>query len=214
MKKINVFILGAGGHSKVLIDCLRTADNIHILGILDINSDLHNKQFCDLPILGNDQEILKKYSPETIQLVNGIGSTGLPSRRVAIFEQYKKLGYQFLTIVHPTAYFAKGTHLGEGAQLMAGSIVQPGCIVGSNVIINTKTTIDHDCVIEDHVHLAPGVTCCGNVTIGAQSHVGCGATLLQGITIGERCLIAAGGVVVRDMIVGSKVAGVPAKIME
>jgi sugar O-acyltransferase (sialic acid O-acetyltransferase NeuD family) len=213
MKNNSVLILGAGGHAKVLIDTLRTQKNISVLGILDTNPKLIGTKVLDIPVLGSEEEILAQYSPDTVQLINGMGSVGLPIQRAALFNKFKKSGYQFLTVIHPTAYVGAGVILGEGTQLLAGSIVQVGTEIGANVIVNTRAAIDHDCHIGDHVHVAPGVTCCGSVIVEQISHIGCGAVLMQGIKIGEQSLIAAGAVVIRDVSKGSKVAGVPAGVI-
>ncbi len=213
MKNKSVLIIGAGGHAKVLVDSLRTK-NISILGMLDVNPDLIGKEVLGIRVLGSEDNILKNYSPADVDLVNGMGSTGIPDQRKKIFLKFKELGYCFLNITHLTAYVGDDVIFGQGAQLMAGSIIQPGGRMGENVILNTRAAIDHDCYIGDHVHLAPGVICCGGVTIGHETHIGSGAVILQGITIGDNCIIAAGAVVTRNVHAATKVAGVPAKIME
>ena len=214
MNKISVFILGAGGHSKVLIDSLRFKEHIQILGVLDIDPQLMGKKILGVNVLGSEHEILKQYLPHSVQLVNGIGSVGPTVGREQIFQKFKSFGYSFLTIIHPTAYVGQEVILGEGVQLMAGSIVQPGSEIGDNVIINTNASVDHDSFIGNHVHLAPGVICCGSVKIDSGTHAGCGVVIRQGVHIGKNSFIAAGAVVVKDINVGSKVAGVPAKSME
>lgn len=214
MNKLSIFILGAGGHAKVLLDCLSLNENITVLGILDLNHQLYGKSILGYPILGNEQDILKNYSSSSVKLVNGIGSVGLITQRENVFNKLKNAGYDFLNVIHPTSYIGQDVILGEGVQVIARSTIQPGCRIGDNVIINTHASIDHDCYIGSHVHLAPGVVCCGGVKIGNNTHVGSGAIILQGVNIGDNCLIAAGAVITRDIVSNSKVAGVPARIME
>lgn len=214
MSKMFVFIIGAGGHAKVLVDCLRDDSEIIIAGFLDKNEQLHGKLILDFKVLGCEEDILRKYSVMDIRLINGVGSVNLPLQREKVFNKFKNTGYCFLNVKHPTSYLGYEVQLGEGVQLFARSTIQPGCKIGNNVIINTQTLIDHDCYIGDHVHLAPGVICCGNVTIGKGTHIGSGAVLLQGVTIGEYCLVAAGAIVTRDIESHCKVAGIPARMME
>jgi UDP-perosamine 4-acetyltransferase len=214
MRKRSILVLGGGGHSKVLIDSLRFIDDIEIKGILDVNSALRGKYILGVPVMGGEDEVLTKYPPDTVKLVNGIGSTGSTDMRKNIFHKFKTEGYHFLSVIHPTAYIGEDVVLGEGVQLMAGSIVQPSCRIGDNVIINTRASVDHDSHINHHAHIAPGAICCGNVTIGTGTHVGCGAVIREGIRINENCIIAAGAVVIHNIINRCKVAGVPAKIME
>lgn len=214
MNNQSVFILGAGGHTKVLLDCLLSYDHINILGILDINVALQDQTLKGIPIFCNEQDFLQSHTPETMKLVNGIGSIALPLQRLNIFKKFKNKGFDFVSAIHSHAYIAKDVILGEGVQIMAGSIMQSGCQIGNNVIINTRASIDHDCHVGDHVHLAPGVVCCGDVIIGEGSHIGSGAVILQGITIGNNSLIAAGAVVTSHCRAFSRIAGVPAKEME
>ncbi len=204
-----VIILGAGGHAKVLIEALLKSGNL-IAGIVDPDPKLAGVEILGVPVLGGD-DVVNEFPPSEIQLVNGLGSVGLPFKRQQIFERFKGMGYKFATVVHPSAVVASDVELGEGAQVMAGAVIQPGCCIGINCIINTRASVDHDCIIGDHVHIAPGVTMSGIIKIGSDSHIGTGATLIQGISIGIGCLIAAGAVVIKDIADGAMVRGVPAR---
>ena len=42
------------------------------------------------------------------------------------------------------------------------------------------------------MHIAPGVTLSGLVTIGDRTHIGTGAAVIQGVSIGRDSLVAAG----------------------
>lgn len=163
-----------------------------------------------VPVIGDDEEVMK-YPVETIGLVNGVGSVRVNPRRRQLFERFKSKGYQFANVVHPSAIIATDVVLSEGAQIMAGAVIQAGCHIGMNAVINTGSILDHDCHIGDHAHIAPGVTLSGGVRVGENTHVGTGATVIQGIKLGRSSLVAAGAVVIRDVPDGVAVAGVPAK---
>src|SRR3990167_2968395 len=140
----SVFIIGAGGHAKVLIDALH-ASNIPIKGVLEKNAELFGKKILNELIAS--EEILSEYSPEEVLLVNAVGSTNCLQLRRDIFNHYKKSGYAFLSVIHPKAYVAEDVQYAEGCQIMAGCVIQPGCRMGMNVILNTQASIDHDCDI-------------------------------------------------------------------
>lgn len=163
-----------------------------------------------IPVLGNDDAI-RNYAPDSVDLVNGIGSVILPEKRKAIYVKFKNAGYSFASVIHPSATVMEDVQLGEGVQIMAGAIVQTGCAIGENTIINTGAVVDHDCVIDTHVHIASGAVLSGGVEIGTMSHIGTGATIVQGIKISERVVVGAGAVVIKDIAPGKKVAGNPAK---
>ena len=82
---------------------------------------------------------------------------------------------------------------------MAGAVVQSGSAIGDNVIVNTNVSVDHDCKIGQHVHLAPGVVLCGNVCVEELGHIGTGAKILQSIRVGAHALVSAGTLVKSDI---------------
>ena len=204
-----LIILGAGGHAKVLIDALRQ-QSIELLGITDADTDKKGQFLFDVTVIGGDEEVMK-YPIETIKLINGMGSVRVNPRRRQLFEHFKSKGYSFASVVHSSAIIAGDVILSEGVQIMAGAIIQAGCHVGTNAVINTGVVVDHDCHIGDHAHIAPGVTLSGGVSVGENTHVGTGATVIQGIKIGRNSLIAAGAVVIRNVPDDETVVGVPAK---
>lgn len=205
-----VIVLAAGGHAKVLIEALRTSTAV-IAGIVDPDPALTGTRILGVPILGGD-EVVKDIPPAEILLVNGLGSVGLPMQRQRLFEFFKMAGYNFATVIHPSAVVASDVELNEGAQIMAGVVIQPGCRIGCNVIINTRSSVDHDCFIGDHTHIAPGVTLSGGIRVGSGTHIGTGATAIQEITIGNACLVAAGSLVITNLTDGVIVMGVPAQM--
>lgn len=204
-----VIILGAGGHAKVLIDALRR-QGIELVGIVDADLGKKGQLLLDALVIGDDDEVMN-YPVDTIFLVNGVGTVRVNPRRRQLFERFKSCGYQFATVVHPSAIIATDVILSEGAQVMAGAVIQSGCRVGVNTVINTGSIVDHDCHIEGHVHISPGVVLSGGVCIGENSHIGTGATVIQGVRIGCNSLVAAGAVVTTDVPDGVTVIGVPAR---
>ena len=81
-------------------------------------------------------------------------------------------------------------------------------------IINTKASIDHDCIIEDFVHISPGAILCGNVQVGELSWIGAGSVIIQGIKIGKNVIIGAGTVVIHDVPDNVTIVGNPGKIIK
>jgi sugar O-acyltransferase (sialic acid O-acetyltransferase NeuD family) len=204
-----VLIIGGGGHTKVLIEALKLRSTT-ILGILDADPSKCGTDVSGIRVLGDDNT-LSSYSPDTLQLVNGIGSVHVPKIRMTIFEKFKAKGFTFATVIHPSAVVASDVVIDEGAQIMAGAVIQPGCTIGSNAIVNTNVSVDHDCLIGCHVHLSPGVTLSGGVRVGDAVHLGSGATVIQGVIIGKNSLVGAGAVVVNDIPNEVEVKGIPAK---
>lgn len=201
-----VIIIGGGGHAKVLLEILRIM-SIKVIGVTE--KEQGNCKI-DLPFLGQD-EIIFSYLPEELLLVNGIGSTGDNNIRKKVYDRFTSVGYEFMTLVHPSAIIAKDVVLNKGVQVMAGGIIQPGSFIGENTIINTKASIDHDCIVGKNIHIAPGVTISGNVRIAEDVHIGTGATIIQNVSIDKSSIVGAGSVVTKDIGSRKTVVGVPAK---
>ncbi|MBI5789056.1 MAG: acetyltransferase [Candidatus Schekmanbacteria bacterium] len=205
----NIIILGGGGHARVLIDLILSSGHFNILGILDSRQ---TENFLNIPVLGNDDLLPDLYTQGVRQAVIGVGSVKDNSKRNALYQAVKQLGFSIPPLIHPKAILSESNIiLSEGVQVMAGAIIQPNVFLGENVIINTGAIIDHDCRIENNAFIAPGVTISGGVSIGENAFIGAGATILQGLKIGKDSLVAAGALVINDVPDKAIVMGVPAK---
>lgn len=211
LPSLPVILLGGGGHGKVVLGALLSA-GCRVEAVVDADATLTGGTILGIPVIGGD-EVLAGLDPSSRLLANGVGSTGDAALRRKVFETFKKQGFGFATVVHPSAMVAPEVDLAEGAQIMAGAVIQPGTRIGANAIVNTGSRLDHDCRIGDHAHVAPGVVLCGGVHVGASAHIGAGAVVIQNITIGDGAMIAAGAVVVRAVAIGRRVAGNPAREM-
>lgn len=201
-----LILLGAGGHAKVMTALLRAAD-YPLIGVCDpalVASAVRNWEGLD--VLGSD-EALEHFAPDRVALVLGVGQLPVGSLRKQLYVLWRKRGYAFPALVHPTAWVAPDVELGDGVQVMAGAVIQPGCVIGENSIINTHASVDHDCRIGSHVHVAPGATLCGTVTVDGGVFIGAGATVIQGVQIGECAVVGAGVTLVRDLKSSTAILG-------
>ena len=81
------------------------------------------------------------------------------------------LSVEFGCAIHPLSIVSELADIGEGSVVMQGSIIQVVCSgIGRHCIINTGASVDHECVIEDYVHISPHSTLCGNVSSGGGEH--------------------------------------------
>lgn len=190
-----MYLYGAGGHAKVIIDILRS-QNIAVAGLVDDNPAIDRLQ--GLPIL---REV-----PTDASVIVSIGLNHVRKRVV------EKLRCTFGTAIHAHAVVSDTARLGEGSVVMAGAIINADARIGKHCIVNTGASVDHECTIADFVHLSPRATLCGNVSVGEGTWVGAGATVIPGVKIGRWCLIGAGAVVVRDLPDHSVAYGNPCRI--
>lgn len=204
-----LIVIGSGGHAKVVIDTALAAGR-RILFATDSQVSRQGERILEIPIAGDDS-LIRSHHPSEIELLNGIGSAGSLALRSKIWLRWLEAGYRFATLVHPRAVVAASASLGAGAQIMAGAVLQPEVVIGDQTIVNTRAVVDHDCRIGNCVHISPGATLCGAITVGDRTHIGAGATIIQGLRIGEDSLIGAGSVVVRPVADAVTVLGVPAR---
>lgn len=209
-----VFVVGAGGHGSVVINALIQSGR-SVCGITDENPLTHGTKILDIPIIGGDEAILK-LNPAEVSLCLGIGIGGgtLPqglALRLGLYSQFVKAGFKFDKLIHPSAVVCENVNLSSGVQIMAGVVLQTGVCIGENTIVNTRASIDHDCVIGAHSHIAPGTILGGGVIVGEAVHVSIGAVISPNVKIGNNAVIAAGAVVIKDVPSHSTVYGIPAK---
>lgn len=209
MKK-KYIVIGAGGHARVLQDIL-SLKSLEIIGFTDINPVNHGLKIGGSIVIGND-DIIFNYPADSLYLVNGLGS--LPDddgKHQRLYEYFKKLGYSFASLLHPSVVISQEVLIAEGVQVMAGAVVQTGSTLDENCIINTGAIIDHDCHIAKHVHIAPGAVLSGGVKVGKAVFIGAGAVVIPGVKIAAKSIVAAGAVVCCDVLEGKMVRGVPAR---
>jgi sugar O-acyltransferase (sialic acid O-acetyltransferase NeuD family) len=131
--------------------------------------------------------------------------------RLKLHELLLSEGLQPVSLAHPTAFIAGNAEIGPGAQIMAGAIICAEARIARQCIINTKASVDHECVLEDGVEIAPGATLCGLVHADVNAWVCAGATVLPRISIGADARVGAGAVVTKDVAPGAVVVGIPAR---
>lgn len=118
-----------------------------------------------------------------------------------------------VSLIHHNSYIEDPmtVKLGIGIQMHAYSMICPFSSVGDYCILNTKSLVEHDCILESGVEIGPGAVVCGQVSIGENTWIGAGAVIRDHLTIGKNCIIGAGAVVVKDIPDDQIVVGNPAK---
>lgn len=201
-----VFVIGAGGHGKVVVSTLQER-GVEVLGVFDDDAGKWGRRLLGAPVLGG-LDLALEYADRG-RFILAIGNN---DHRVRLAERFAHLDWA--TAVHPAAYVHPSVHLGSGVVVFAGAVVQPETAVGAHSIVNTGATVDHDCKVGSFVHLAPGVHLAGGVAVGSRAMLGVGASVIPGVQIGEGAVVGAGSVVLRDVPPGRTVTGVPAKPLQ
>ncbi|MBQ4858423.1 acetyltransferase [Pseudoalteromonas sp. MMG007] len=205
MKNKPLIIIGGGGHAAVLAETL-LKQNKKIVGVVAPELIAVGNVFDNIELFHNDDDILK-FNPQDVLLVNGIGSMPFNSLREAIYNRFKKLGYEFATVIADSAIISDYSVIGCGVQVMNNCVVNFGAAVGDNTIINTSSSIDHDCTIGAHCHLAPGTTLSGQVVVENNVHIATGSNVINNITIGRNSIIGVGANITKSIPANSIVYG-------
>ena len=186
----DVIIIGAGGHAKVIADIIyKSGDNL--IGFLDDNLANKGKEiYLGKKVLGTTKDI-ENYNKN--YFIIGIGNNSI--RKKINNENNLKL----YTAIHPSAIIAEDVKIGTGSVIMAGVVINPGTVIGKNCIINTCSSLDHDNLLEDYVHISPGAHLAGTVSVKEGTWICTGATIINNITIAQNNIIGAGSVVIKDI---------------
>ena len=195
-----MLLYGAGGHGKVVLSCILAGNNpVH--AIFDDHPD--KAELMGIPVYG-------RYNPDLFKTESILIAVGDNKLRRLISQ---KVRHTFGIVRHPSAFTDPDVLIHTGSILLHGSIIQTGSVIGQHVIVNTHVSVNHDCVIGDFVHLAPGVVLCGNVHVGENTFVGAGSVITPNLTIGSNCFIAAGSVITNHIPDNSTVRGNPGRII-
>jgi UDP-N-acetylbacillosamine N-acetyltransferase len=204
-------IWGASSHALVVADAIRSRGDYEIVGFLDdIHPERAGERFCGAQILGGKEQLTVLRRQDVNNLIFGLGDG---QARLELSGLAREKGFQLATAVHSKAFVAADVSVGPGTLLVAGAVVNPAATVGENVIVNTCASVEHECVIEDGVHISAGVHLGGRVLVRRAAVVEIGATVASGICIGAGAIIGAGSVVLSDIPDFVLAYGVPAKVI-
>jgi len=197
------FIIGAGGHAKVVIETA-LINSVEINGILD---DFYGSDFTSLMGVSLVGKINVLATNNIYRATIAIGNNRIRKNIASSYQMVK-----WRSVLHHNTIISSTAYIGEGTVIMAGAIIQAGAKIGRHCIINTGACVDHDCVIDDYVHIAPGVTLAGGVKVGEGTLVGVGTSIVPYVTVGKWATIGAGSAVISDIPDYSTAVGVPAII--
>ena len=203
----NVFLFGTSGHAKVVLDIVQLMQKFRVKYMLDDDERLHEQEFLGVRTIGGQNFL----GDDRLSGMKGLVSIGDNTNRKAIFELMQSSGHEFFNAIHPQTTIAASTQLGTGIVVTAGVVINPGAVIGDNTILNTSSTVDHDCRIGSHVHIAPGCNVCGHVQIGDGALIGAGSTIVPSVKVGEGAVVGAGATVTQDVAAGQTVIGTPAR---
>ena len=199
MAKRLVGIIGAGGHALVVASILMAA-GIEVAAFFDDKPSSWGTKIHGIRVAGPVSELSAATCSHAII---GVGNN---EARKRLAEQ---VDIEWITAVHPFSWVHPGVSLGRGTVVCAGAVVQPGAQVGSHVILNTKSSVDHDSRVGDYAHIA-AAHLAGGASIGEGCLMGLGSVVLPSIQVGAWATVGAGAIVTKDVAPRTTVVGIPA----
>ena len=178
-----MYLYGASGHAKVIIDILRSQSSV-VDGLIDDNMEIN--ELMDYPVFHG-----------RLNLSSVIVSIGDNETRKLVVEKLQPC--LFGTAIHASAIVSPYARIEEGTVIMQNAVINSCSQIGKHCIINTSASVDHESIIQDYVHISPNVALCGNVFVGEGTQIGVGACVVPGVKIGKWSLIHAGSVVTEDI---------------
>ena len=188
MRKL--IIIGAGGHTKSLIDLILCTEKWHIEGLVGKYEELGKKIF-GFEVKWTDKE-LTKISHDYKYVVLGFASLGIQKKRVLFINKLRKIGFKIPSIISPHAYISKYSKIGEGTTIGHFSLVNANSYIGKFCIINSQSLIEHDVRVDDFCHISTSVTINGGVHLGQETFIGSKSMLREGLSIPKGTIISAG----------------------
>jgi len=198
--------IGVGGHFRSIVGFINNA-GYYLEKSIDYVSLQNTRQL-------NLNNILEsRFSVKNLYFLIGIGDN---YKRSIIYDLLKDNGIddkQFPNIISRDSILSENVSLGFGNVVFPGAIVNAGTKISNFTIINTQSSVDHDCFIKNFSSIAPGAVLGGNVLIGSHTEIGIGATIKNNITVGDKCVLGGQAYLIRNMPSNSLYYGVPAKII-
>jgi sugar O-acyltransferase (sialic acid O-acetyltransferase NeuD family) len=203
---MKLLVAGAGGHGRVV------ADLAAALGIFS------TVEFLDdaLPLgeLPGGYRIIGRTASLNVATDNQyrfIAAVGDARSRMTLLETALAAGVNVTTLVHPKACVSTRADLGSGTVVCAGAVIVTGAVLGRGCIVNTCASVDHDCVLEDAVHVCPGAHLAGSCRVGSRTWLGVGSSVRDGVEICADVMIGAGAAVTANISTPGLYVGVPAE---
>ena len=195
---MKLLVIGSSGHASVIVDAIELAAQYEIVGYLDDTVE-RGAMRRGQPILGALVDVASICAKRLVEyVVIAIGDNWW--RRKVYSDLIKTCpNLKFPPIKHPSALVSSSAQIAKGSVVLAGAHIGPNSRIGEFCILNTGSSVDHDCTLQNFASIAPGATTGGLVEIGECSAVGVGASISDRICIGRHTVVGTGAVVVRNI---------------
>lgn len=203
--KEKVILVGAGGHSKSVMDSINKS-KYKVCGFIDSNK---KGSHLGLPIIGSQIEDIPQYKKYKYFI-----SIGDVNYRRIWFNKIKDMNLKTINVIDSTAIVSVSSKIGTGNFIGKMAIINADAEIGNNNVINSKALVEHECKVGNHNHLSTNSVINGNVIVEDNVFLGSSSVCNGQLKIGSGAIIGSGSVVIEDIPSMVTVVGIPAKIIK
>jgi len=172
---MDVLIIGAGGHGKVVLDVVQAQALHRCVGFIDANPALAGQHVGDVQVLGQANLLPRLKSQKLGAAIVAIGDWRTRLRYARLLADQ---GFALVNAIHPSAVVAKSARLGQNIVVAAGAIIGPEADIADSCIVNHAAVVDHECQIGAGVHVCPAAALAGRVQVGEGAFLGLGCRII------------------------------------
>lgn len=209
--KERVAIIGSGDLGRSIAHYAQ--DNGYtIVGFYD---DFQKAKTVDgIPVIGKLDSIEEDFKRNRFDsLVCAVGYNHFDFRENVYDKYHGELGIPFATIIDKSCHVDATAKIGEGVVMFPMAMVDKGCVIEDNVLLNVGVTIAHDSTVKSHSFLSPRVAMAGFSSIGKRCMIGINSTIIDNITICDDVRVGGGTLLINDVKQKGLYVGAPARFV-
>lgn len=191
-----IAIIGAGGLAR------------------EIASYLKHDRVCKNPPMFVDDRYVQSHcrpiSELDIDKFEVIVAIGDPWTRQKIVESLPK-ETNYFTFIHSSVIIRDDVNIGLGSCVCPGCIISVNIAIGRHAVINTGTTVGHDCTIGDFFTASPQACLSGSCQLGSRVYLGTNASVREKVNICSDVTIGMHSCVIKTITSPGTYIGCPTK---
>lgn len=206
-KRCDLLIIGSGGHARSVLDAAVATEKFNSIAFA--TTDCNSEPIAGYPVLDERQLDQRNIASRYGAVVVAIGDNSVRLRKTRLLLE---AGANMPSIIHPSASVSSFSKIGPGTVVLSNASINSFARVGIACIVNTGAVVEHECVLEDGVHLSPCSAIGGGTHIGEKTWLCIGSCVSDHVTVSPGIVLAGGSCLVEDAIDAGLYAGVPAKL--
>ena len=195
------YIFGAGGHARVIASFLDVAP-------VFVVQSLEGQAALPASMMSEDD-----YFRE-LPLGDAYLGIGANAARELCASRLRAAKVNMPPCIAPTAFVARDAEIESGAVIGAGAVIGSRALIGRDTIVNTLSSVDHDCILGALSQVTVGVTFGGGVRVGANCFFGMKSGVFPNRIIGDNVQVMAGSLISTDVEPNVMMGGNPAQLVK